>query len=190
MSDLTGELQRMAAEAAHQAQPLAADEVLRQGDHRRRRSIMRVCAGGLAAGIVTAVVLAATALLPPGHAAPRPGIQLAAWTVVKKADGTVLVTFRQLRDPAGLQRKLRADGIPATVTFLGQLPRTCRPYPASYALLSRVFTERHVGRHAVLAIHPAALPRGTGVEIGAPLRRPIIWVAIGLVLASRQCTGS
>ena len=110
--------------------------------------------------------------------------------MVKKADGTVLVTFRELRDPAGLQRKLRADAIPATVTFLGQLPRACRPYPASYELLSRVFAERHAGRHAVLAIHPSALPRGTGVEIGAPAQRRVIWVAVGLVRANRQCTGS
>jgi hypothetical protein len=196
MSDLTGELQRMAVGAADRARPLAADEIIRQGDRMLRRSITRIIVGGLSvAGIIAAVVLAVTALLHPGHATPHRGIQLAAWTVVKKADGTVLVTIRELRDPAGLQRKLRADDIPATVTFLGQLPRSCRPYNAGVGLINRVFTERHMGRPTVLAIHPSALPRGTGVEIGAPvhaplLQRRIIWIAIGLERASRQCTGS
>jgi DNA-directed RNA polymerase specialized sigma24 family protein len=46
------------------------------------------------------------------------------------ADGLVDVTIRELRDPAGLQSKLRADGVPASVTFSGQPNPSCRPYPA------------------------------------------------------------
>ena len=47
----------------------------------------------------------------------QPGMHLTAWTVDKRADGTVYVRINQLRDPGGLQRKLRADGVPASVVF-------------------------------------------------------------------------
>jgi hypothetical protein len=43
------------------------------------------------------------------------GIRLDAWTVTKGSDGTVNVTIRQLLDAAGVQRALRADGVPARV---------------------------------------------------------------------------
>ena len=68
---------------------------------------------GLAAGtaVVAAAVLAVTGLLPGHSATVQPGIHLSAWTVVKHPDGTVYVRINQLRDPAGLQRKLRADGV-------------------------------------------------------------------------------
>lgn len=33
-------------------------------------------------------------------------------------------------DAAGLQRTLRADGVPASVTFAGQQNRACKPYNA------------------------------------------------------------
>ena len=88
---------------------------------------------GLAAGmaVVAAAVLAVTALLPGHSATVQPGIHLTAWTVVKHADGTVYVRINQLRDPAGLQRKLRADGVPASVTFIGQQNPACQPYSHS-----------------------------------------------------------
>lgn len=149
---------------------------------------------GLAATAVTVaagVALAVIALLPAGHqATPRPGAQLAAWTVVKRDDGTISVTIRQLRDPAGLQRRLRADGIPASVTFFGQLPRSCQRYFAGQALINRVFSGRQEGRFPVMVIHPSALPHGAGVVINPPAQRPILRVAIGLVHASPRCTGS
>jgi len=37
-------------------------------------------------------------------------VWLAAWTVLRRADGDIPVTIREWRDPAGLQRTLRADG--------------------------------------------------------------------------------
>jgi alpha-D-ribose 1-methylphosphonate 5-triphosphate synthase subunit PhnH len=197
--DLTRELQRMAEDAGRQAPPLAAADVIRQGDRRRRRSLRWQSLGGLSvAVIVAAVLLAVTTLLPASHhARPQPSVQLAAWTVVRQADGTVFVTIRELRDPAGLQRKLRADGVPASVTFSGQLPRSCRRYPASTALTNRVVTIRQAARFPimvrrlpVLVIHPSALPRGAGVAITPNGLRVRIEVAIGLVHASPQCTGS
>ena len=62
-------------------------------------------------------------MLPASHqVSHQPSVHLGAWTVVKQTDGTVSVTIRGLRDPAGLQRRLREDGIPASVTFFGQPP--------------------------------------------------------------------
>jgi hypothetical protein len=148
----------------------------------------------LAAAAVTVaacVAIAVIALLPDGHrASPPPGAQLAAWTVVKHGDGTVTVTIRQLRDPAGLQRRLRADGVPASVTFSGQLPRSCHRYAGlNVSLVNRVFSLRQQGRFPVMVIHPAALPHGAGVAINPPAQWPIVRVAIGLVQASPRCTG-
>ena len=146
---------------------------------------------GLAAALAVAAgaAVAVTALLPASHQGSQPGVQLAAWTVVKQTDGTVSVTIRELRDPAGLQRRLREDGIPASVTFSGQLPRSCQRYPMDSALINRVFTSRPAGRSPVMIIHPAALPHGAGVEISPPAQRLMMNVAIGLVYASPQCTG-
>lgn len=52
-------------------------------------------------------------------------VAAAAWTVAKQADGNIHVTIRQLRDPAGLQRTLRADGVPAIVTFASHRHPSC-----------------------------------------------------------------
>jgi len=142
-------------------------------------------AGQPAAG---AAALAVTALLPAGHQAGRPlPAQLAAWTVTQRAGGTIYVTVRQLRDAAGLQRRLRADGVPASVTFFGREPRACQPYPADRAVVGKVFG----GHGPPLVIHPAALPSGAGVQLnpghyapGAPIA-----LAFGLVRASSGCTG-
>ena len=94
------------------------EQIISRGRTVRTRRRIPGVAGALAGA--AAAALAVTALLPAGHQANRqPPIQLAAWTVVKHADGTVFVTVRQLRDPAGLQRTLRADGVLANVTFFG-----------------------------------------------------------------------
>ncbi len=130
-------------DAACRARPLAADDVIRRGQRRHRRSIVgrSFCALSVA-GAVAAVVLAMTALVPAGH---QPTAQLAAWTVVKQADGNISVTIRELKDPAGLQRTLRADGVPASVTLVSQQNEACQPYPGGTPrhgvtpLLKRVF---------------------------------------------------
>ena len=146
-------------------------------------------AGALAVGAAAAA--AATALGPAGHQPGQPGgIRLAAWTVVRQADGTIDITLRQLRDPAGLQRTLRADGLPATVTFTGQLPSSCQRFVADGAVIKRVFSGRQAGGYPVMVIHPAALPAGAGVAINPPDQWPITHVAFGLVQASPGCTGS
>lgn len=168
---------------------IPADQIVRRS--RAIRAHRRLPGLAAAMAVVVAAVFAVTALLPGQRSGShQSGIQLAAWTVVKRADGTVSVTIRELRDPAGLQRRLRADGVPASVTFFGQMPRSCRGYPVGAARINRVYTVRYEGRFPVMVIHPSALPHGAGVQINPPPQQPIIRVAIGLVHASPQCTGS
>ena len=127
-----------------------------------------------ALAVVAAAATAVTMLLP-GHQPSRPvTARLAAWTVVKQADGTVYVTVRELRDPAGLQRTLRADGIPASVTFTGQPNPACRPYlhrlPGGVAIEAAPIYRPP----DVLIFHPSDLPPGAGWQIeiaGASISR-------------------
>jgi hypothetical protein len=155
---------------------------------RARRRIPGLAAGALA--VAAAAALAVTALLPASHQAGRqPPAQLAAWTVSKQADGTITVIVRQLRDPAGLQRRLRADGVPASVTCFGHQPRSCHRYPRmSAVLMAEVFG----GHGPPLVIRPGALPHGAGIQLNPghyPRGAPIA-LAAGLVRASPGCTGS
>jgi hypothetical protein len=155
---------------------------------RARRRLPSVAAGALA--VAAAAALAVTALLPAGHQAGRPlPARLDAWTVTKQADGTITVTVRQLRDPQGLQRTLRADGVPASVTFFGHEPRACQRYPKTSAVL---MAEVFGGHGPPLVIHPKALPHGAGIQLspghyphGAPIE-----LAADLVQASPGCTGT
>lgn len=150
----------------------------------------------LAAALATAAgaTVAVTALLPASHPAshrPHPARdQLTAWTVVKRPDGDVSVTIHELFYPAGLQGKLRADGVPARVTFDGG-PSSCRAYPASRSLLSEVFPPDPGAPTAAIVIRPSALPPGAGVYIN-DTSNPYGYVGLetGLVHASPQCTGS
>jgi hypothetical protein len=190
MSDLTSELQQMADDAARQARPLAAADVIRRGDRRHRRST-RLSLGGLSVtGAIAAVIVGVIALLPASHQASRqPGAQLAAWTVVKQA-GNVYVTIRQFRDPAGLQTRLRADGVPASVTFTGQQNPACQPYPYRPGLLQKVISARHEGQSHLTIIHLSALPSGAGLRFVSSIHGTDETVDTDLVQSSAQCTGS
>jgi hypothetical protein len=159
---------------------------------RGRRRIPGVAAAlAMAAG----AALAVTALLPSGH---QPAAPPAAWTVARQAGGNIRVTIHQLRDPAGLQSTLRADGVPASVTFTGQPNPACQPYPrggGSPALTRVVTPVPGHGNVRVLVIHPAALPAGAGLGIaaghpGQPPRGGSVELTLFLVKASPQCTGS
>lgn len=188
----------------HSATPVA--QIISRGRAVRARRRIPGVAGALAVAAGTA--LAVTTLLPSGHPGSHPAsVRLAAWTVVKQANGEIDVTINQLKDPAGLQATLRADGLPVTVSFSGgKLSASCQPYDTSQSTLSAV-AQFH---SAYLAIDPSALPSGTGVAIfdepgwgqagssGAPpkYRSAGPWLAgingplvVGLVYASQQCTG-
>ncbi len=211
----------------HSATPVA--EIISRGRTLRSRRRIPGVAGALIAAAGTAVVV--TALLPSGHLGPpssgRPGllssghagghsssVQLTAWTVTKLANGDIDVTINQLKDPAGLQATLRADGVPATVSFEGTLlSASCQGYSTSMSALQAVVQ----GHGTYLSIDPSALPSGTGVSIadepgaglptlsgnipthgGTPSAKPSVpplataidgRLAFGLVYASPQCTG-
>jgi hypothetical protein len=105
-----------------------AAQIVRRGRTVRARRRIPVVTGALAVAAGAAVGL--TALLPASHpASHQPPVRLAAWTVTKLPDGNIKVTIRELKDPAGLQRTLRADGVPASVTFTSQENAACRLYP-------------------------------------------------------------
>ena len=134
--------------------------------------------------------------LPASHpASPHPRVQLAAWTVVPQPGGIIHVTIRELRDPAGLQAALRADGVPASVSFGNGQQTACQPYPgggfrtsANQALLNSVFPLPGVN------IRPSALPSGTGVLLAFSQSSkhgvPFVAIEVAVVQASQQCTGS
>jgi hypothetical protein len=157
---------------------------------RARRRIPGI-ATVLAAAAATAVVVSAAP--PSRHPASGPSAPAPAWTVARAADGSIQVSFfGELRDPGALQRRLRADGIPSSVTFTGQQNPACEPYPHSAPSprihgrplqASRAGTRHPPGLAGgspnapvvsgpgqtplrdALVIHPAALPSGAGVQV-------------------------
>ena len=155
-------------------------------------------AGALA--VVAAVVLAVIMLVPASHQTrSHPRIQLVAWTVVKLPNGDIRVhIFRLLRHPAALQRKLRSEGIPASiVTHRPGLTAAapCRQYPASQTLLNKVFPTSYRLRpppwRGIIVIRPSALPSAVGVQLAGSLSRGEVQIAAPiLVHTSPHCTGS
>jgi hypothetical protein len=151
------------------------DAIVRTGRARRWNHRLTGLTGAMA--VIAGTALTVAALAPSGHPASQSGhpashprtAPLAAWTVAKQVNGDIEVTVRQLNDPSGLQSTLRADGVPANVTSLGQQDPSCRPYPMTQALFTSVYQgQKAAGSGAtVLTIHPSALPSGAGVQIGA-----------------------
>ena len=147
-----------------------------------------------------------------GHPASGPAVQLAAWTVTRRADGSIQVTFREATDAPGLQRTLRADGVPVSVTFTGHQNPACHPYPVSGSqaepspgqpfggpmgsVVPRDFIRNPKQSYTTpyaLVINPSALPSGAGLQIwtsGTPGAADNFQLNMSLVQASPQCTGS
>jgi hypothetical protein len=190
--------------------------------HRRRHTAYASAAGALgAAGAAAVAVGVALPASPSGVAlsGSHPGAshptashssstatQLAAWTVTRQADGDIKVTFREAANVAGLQRTLRADDVPASVTFAGQQNPACRPFKASPVFwpygkrlgpfgaqsFSHNPKEAYDSPYAVV-IDPSRLPSGAGVQIvvsGTPGTADNFSLDVSLVTASPQCTGS
>jgi len=194
------------------------EEIISRGHAvRARRRVPGVTAAvGTAAVAAVAVSVALPASHPAvgqppasppagSHPAGGPGVQLTAWTVTRQADGTIKVTFREATDAAGLQRTLRADGVPASVTFTGQQNPACQPYTSSGPAFkpfgsqtgplggdSRNPQDAYNSPYA-LVIDPAALPKGAGLQIwtsGTPGAADNFQLNVSLVRVSPQCTGS
>jgi hypothetical protein len=166
MPELTSELQRMADDAAGQARPLAAAEIIRQGDRRRRRSRTRRSLGGLsAAGVVGAGVALGLGLTGSAPAHATGTIRTAAFTLVRNATGTATLTINNnvIFEPATLQSDLAQDGIQAKVTA-GSFCSS-DPIPAG---ISQVISVPAVqpGEAPTVTINPAAMPPGTELSFG------------------------
>lgn len=160
----------------------------------RRSRALRICRGirGLAVALAMAgaAAVAVSSLLPAAHQASRPPVaQMAAWTVTRNADGSTFITILEPRNPAGLQSKLRADGVPASVIFNQHQRNPCQSYGRSddLRLLRRVFAlvAPPRGHARTVAIHPSALPSAAGVQIIASQSR----ITVHLVTRSKGCTG-
>jgi len=182
-TELTSRVRESVANV-HTATP--AEQIISRGRAVRARRRINGAAGTLAAaGGITLVV---AALLPSSH---QPAAHLAAWTVAKQTNGDVYVTIRELHDPAGLQSRLRADGVPASVSIAPN--PSCQQYPLSgtpeqrRGVLGGVF--QNVGR-STFVIHPAALPSGSGIAITDKLLTSERGFTVSLAQASQQCTGT
>jgi hypothetical protein len=108
--------------------------IITTGRARRRRRMTGLSVASTAAVTVVALGLSgafgSASHQPAGSASHQPThVRLVAWTVTRLADGDISVTINQFKDPAGLQSTLRADGVPASVTFASQQNQACQPYP-------------------------------------------------------------
>ena len=180
------------------------DQIISRG-HAVRTWRRRVPAAAAALAVAVGAALGVTALEPSGHPGPAAAgkagshpavVRLAAWTVAEQANGDIDITIRQLQHPAQLQATLRADGLPAHVSFSGRPDSAvCQPYRnsryASTMFLYRILTyDLTRGGSDFETIHPSQLPSGAGLSITIEKIKGLPGpVTISLVHASQQCTG-
>ena len=140
------------------------------GTGRRYPRRRRIVLGAVAVATAAAAAVVVPTVLPGGG---TPALTTRAWAVEPGGDGTVRVTIRQLHDPAGLQRALRSEGVPAYVR--NEREPTCqyqqdggRIPPASVQKTALVTA---VGGDAknlyLITINRRALPAGDAVLIEA-----------------------
>jgi len=183
------------------------DVIVRRGRRLRARRRLPGLAG--AAGAVAALALAVAALVSGGGSARAPGgstgtQRLAAWTVVSQPGSSVKVTLQwpHIRDLAGLQDKLRGDGIPARVAHIGYLRSPLNvpgchvfgdwstgPGGISYTRWHKIFYGPHTGPQSNYAfwVYRSAIPRGLGVLVDTYYDGTF---GLYVVKASPQCTGT
>ena len=149
---------------------VAGEQMVRPASAIINRARRRRLRQGLNAAAAVVVAVAVLALLPGRGDHGTAPARLAAWTVITKPGGQLSVTIRELRDPVGLQRRLRADGVPATVRFTSQPPRPCQyyrlPLHQIFRLLSRIFHDSASPRgQTAFTINPSAIPARIGLWI-------------------------
>jgi hypothetical protein len=158
----------------HSATPIA--QIISRGRAVRARRRTPALAG--AGAVLAGTALAVTTLVPSGHPGvegsrhpgnPLANARLAAWTVAKQANGDIDITIRQLKNPAGLQSTLRADGVPVNVSFTGQsMTGSCQFYPMSNDVLNAVAKTPSASRiegGTLFVINPSALPAAAGLDM-------------------------
>ena len=153
----------------------------------RRRRLQAVT--GATVAVAAAVAIVSLTATPGARPAP---VRLAAWTVITEPNGTVAVSINDVRDPAGLQRALRAHGVPATVRFYpggSLMPGCVTSVPSRLATVERrVFVQPPAGSQGhgqpVLYIDPAAVPGTDQIAIEAVRGNGF---SIGLVTHDGQC---
>jgi hypothetical protein len=196
------------------------EQTVRRGRALRGRS--RAYRAAAVAGVAAIAAVTAVTVTGPGRAAPPAasansgapvvtgpgGTTLDAWTVTKGSDGTVNVTIRQLLDAAGVQRALRADGVPARVEFQSGMISDSPPLPAGCndvkmsdeanadlqgKILGWPLSIRPDQAHGVaLTIYAHQIPRGIGIYLAVqPESSPHgSWGwGLDLVQATPACTG-
>ena len=154
---------------------------------RRRRGAGFAVIGVAAASALAVAVLPGSASTPTEQVASTPvTIKPAAWTVNLAPGGVVSVTLRELADPQGLQRALRAAGVPAVVNFdsacvpdagntLGgaiSMPdvdadELTRVAVFVIAVFGSDVTNPSFHTHKVFDVHPAAIPAGKVLFLSA-----------------------
>jgi hypothetical protein len=183
------------------------DQIISRGHSARARRRVRRFAGAALATGALATGLAAAAVAAPvtrPHSAGQAGFALTAWTVKNQANGTVTVTIRELRDRAGLERKLRAEGIPISIVFDGEASPPCAVYIMHVhggtmvnpgARVIQYGSGKESGSPEVLTIQPSFIPAHAGIQVflaspASYARYPAWAIGTALVHASPQCTGS
>ena len=191
------------------AQPPAAAQPVRRPRF-AVPALVSVAVVVLAAIVALALTTGSPGHTGPGHPGGPPQQNLAAWSVVKERHGVVQVTIRELRDPLGLWRMLRADKVPAYVRFLPHnfmaststrgLPKACRgprmSAEANANLQGKIMpiNPPPLGGVAV-NFRPSAIPPGIGVFLKAWVASPgtsngpYLSLQVDLVQVSPQCTG-
>ena len=199
------DLRQALAQRAAEVPGEAVDRLRNRKYRPRSRSRVLVAGAGVVTGAAVSAAVAVTALLPAGHQpSHRAHAQLTAWTVTKEADGRIFLKIRELRDPVALQRKLRADGVPASVVFHPGPPvevvrpwrfvhfknNPCQEYSGGEGQAQNVV--RGGSPLTGVFLYPSAIPHGAGVQIVATRKvgGPPFPLFEWLVQASPQCTGS
>jgi hypothetical protein len=178
---------------------------------RRARGAAAIAGAAALAGFVAVATVGAGATQPTSGKTT-----LDAWSVTRGPGDTVTVTLRQLYGPAGLQRTLRADGIPARVVFQppvpvpgpteagsasigiidGTNPAGCESPDLSLKQKLKITDKitgsgmMDAGSGVALTIRRDAIPAGIGILLAADTGyKNGVGLAFSLVVAAPSCTG-
>jgi hypothetical protein len=150
-----------------------ARAIMARGRARRNRRLAGIGLAGTVTAAASALGLASVLAGGPAPALASGGVQTAAFTLVKNANGTTTLTLSldQVFNPAALQQALARDGIPALVKagiYCTSQPAMSQNGIVSVQLPDGTPVARSSPGHqvpvpadAVTVINPAAMPAGT-----------------------------